>query len=413
VSSSDYGGAVIQSATDVTSAATVAVPDTDSAAYTTMESASAGSYVKGATFDAVAHVATAVNIATLADPQCIRLVVNFNGIPGDLAALKVDVSDVKYAGYTNAQEANAKVSGTVAESITVATGGHYSYTAPTAMTLSSTAFDGAVANEATCSSADSTAACTQITMGTTAANLGATPKTTFYPKTKIEVTCTVSGGAARSLGIHTVLSVDETGNKIWLEGLIPASTISASGCTNAKIKIDGRSHFAVTGVDPDTAAIGSETGVDMGNVMADLLTSSAHELHLSAVLTASAGTVDHASTFDVAHVVAADTTNAPAATSTIFLFATESLVTAGHNAAASSVGTIASSRVAAFAATIIDGDEDFTDDEASTSWVVNGKGTQETAECGARGLCDTEAGQCKCFPGYIGLSCSTQASIAM
>ena len=72
------------------------------------------------------------------------------------------------------------------------------------------------------------------------------------------------------------------------------------------------------------------------------------------------------------------------------------------------------SNVATTAAALITGAEAFTTTEqTAVTWTINGKGTMEVAECGARGLCDTEAGQCKCFPGYIGLSCSTQASIAM
>ena len=35
------------------------------------------------------------------------------------------------------------------------------------------------------------------------------------------------------------------------------------------------------------------------------------------------------------------------------------------------------------------------------------------AECSNRGICDTSAGTCKCFPGYTSDSCSEQSSIAI
>ena len=380
-------------------------------------------YVKEAAATTTAE--TGVFVSTIADPLCVRLVVDFNGMSGDIADLKVDVTDVKYAGATNAQLSTAAVSGTVSESIVVATGGKYSYVAPSTMSIESAAYTGSVVNEASCGHSVKTGECTVVFVDTGV--LGATPTNTFFPKTKIEVTCKIASGTTRSLGVHTVYAVDATGDstngKIYLEGVIPASTISASGCTTAKILVEGRSHFAVTGGDTDTGDIAVlGTGVDMQNVMNNYATSLAtHKMHLTAGFSAVGGslngdtiTIDHASAFEAAHAVKADDTAAADTATTIVIFESESMVTAGKNSAASSVGTILSSNVATTAAALITGAEAFTTTEqGGVTWTINGKGTTEVAECGARGLCDTEAGQCKCFPGYIGLSCSTQASIAM
>lgn len=44
--------------------------------------------------------------------------------------------------------------------------------------------------------------------------------------------------------------------------------------------------------------------------------------------------------------------------------------------------------------------------------IAYGVGSKENVECGDRGLCDREAGDCKCFTGYTGDSCSLQNSLA-
>ena len=42
-----------------------------------------------------------------------------------------------------------------------------------------------------------------------------------------------------------------------------------------------------------------------------------------------------------------------------------------------------------------------------------GKGTTEANPCSDRGVCDYDSGECKCFPGYTGLSCDLQHAVAM
>lgn len=44
-------------------------------------------------------------------------------------------------------------------------------------------------------------------------------------------------------------------------------------------------------------------------------------------------------------------------------------------------------------------------------WIV-GKGSKTAAECGNRGLCDSEAGLCKCFKGYSKQACQEQQALA-
>jgi len=41
-----------------------------------------------------------------------------------------------------------------------------------------------------------------------------------------------------------------------------------------------------------------------------------------------------------------------------------------------------------------------------------GKGTSESSTCSDRGVCDTEAGDCKCFGGYTGLACEHQNALS-
>merc|ERR1740130_1830662 len=291
---------------------------------------------------AVTTAETGVFVSTIADPLCVRLVVDFNGMSGDIADLKVDVTDVKYAGATNAQLASAAVSGTVSESVVVAVGGTYSYVAPSAMSIESAAYTGSVVNEAACGHASVAGECTVVFVDKDVLNVATT--NTFFPKTKIEVTCKIASGTTRSLGVHTVYAVDVPGDG-----------------TNGKIYLEGRSHFAVTGADTDTTSIAAVgTGVDMQNVMNNYATSLAtHKMHLTAGFTAAGGslngdaiTIDHASAFEAAHAVAKDDKAAPNQATTIVIFESESMVTAGKNSAASSVGTILSSNVATTAAAL-------------------------------------------------------------
>jgi len=116
-----------------------------------------------------------------------------------------------------------------------------------------------------------------------------------------------------------------------------------------------------------------------------------------------------AAAFKNGYETAKDSATAVATTSYVILDS-ESTVSLGANKAAASAGTIIGSAVATDAAGI-DGTGEVTG--ATVTYNLDGKGTTEAYECGARGLCDTEAGECKCFSGYSGNSCSEQAALAM
>ena len=368
---------------------------------------------------AAANCATADNFAAIAYPQCVRLVVNFNNMPGDIADLEVDTSNVAYGdattSYTNSQSAGANIASSVTDKLAVTTdAAKLTYISPSLVRVASAAADCKV---------ETTGTTTTITMADTLQS-GAT--NTFYTSSKIEVFCghalvnSVATGT-RSLGQYTIAGIDTTtGSVITLAESIPASTI-AQDCghdgtavaANAKILIQSVSHVVVTGTDDDnTAAGGTDTSVDLSS-MVSAHTGTALSLELSlSVLESGGSEYIFASAIGSSHEAATQSQTATEkATSSYTIMTTQTTISRGHNKAAASAGTIIGSRTVATAGAITDGTA--TSDTAGAIYHLDGKGTTESIECGGRGLCDSEAGECKCFLGYSGVSCSEQAALAM
>merc|ERR1711988_786846 len=168
----------------------------------------------------------------------------------------------------------------------------------------------------------------------------------------------------------------------------------------------------------DTTAPGvvaQDNSIDFTTILSEnTISSLTHELHFMGAIGTTAGYFKFASAMSSASVVNVDTT-ATGIKHSIVILKSESMVSAGLNGAAASVGTIAGSTDTAVAAGIDAGSETLLEDPDGTNAHIylDGKGTHESVECGARGLCDIEAGQCQCFEGYIGLACGTQAAITM
>merc|ERR1711988_147076 len=162
------------------------------------------------------------------------------------------------------------------------------------------------------------AACTKITL--TGVSIQGTTTTTFYPETKVEVSC---GG--RSLGQYKVIEADQTNKRVFLQEVIPASTIAAS-CASTSVTVTSVTQFIVTGSDDGT----TDNGVKLQNVLSGHSTSSSHKIHVSAIYDVdyNGGGTDFAATM---------------------------LVTAGKNSASASVKTILSSENPSLAAEINSG----------------------------------------------------------
>jgi len=372
--------------------------------------------------DAAIDCAVVDNFAVVAYPQCVRLVVNFNNMPGDIADLKVDTSNVAYGdattSYTNSQSAGANIASSVTDKLAITTdAAKLTYIAPGLVRVASAAETSMVETSGT----EST-----ITMKEA---LQTVVTNTFYSKSKIEVFCghalvnSVATGT-RSLGQYTIKTVAVTTGTpdvtvITLEESIPASTIAqdcghdgTAAAANANILIQLVSHVVVTGTD-DTNAVkgsGADNSVDLSS-MVTAHTGTALSLEFSLSVSESGGSeYVFASAIGSSHETATDSGTATA-TSSYTIMTTQTTISRGFNKAASSAGTIIGSRKVTTAATITDGS--VITDALTAIYHLDGKGTTESIECGGRGLCDSEAGECKCFLGYSGVSCSEQAALAM
>jgi len=336
---------------------------------------------------------TPEQFAILDTPQCIRLAINFDQMAGNIAALEVNVDEVTYGDNTNAQHSGSHIKATVTDrlAITQSTCG-LSYTAPSAVALSEQI--SVVQNSPK----------TDITMDTT---LQAAVGNTFYKGSTIEILC-----GTRSLGHYTVDGV--TGKVITIEELIPASTIH-SDCGDSGTTVAGTvrqiSHVIEMGSDNDSGDIaGTDSSCDISDMVTAIKGSTSADFNLG--VTSSSTDFFWASKLLTTHEEAKDSATATA-TVAYAILASQTRTTHGRNKAAASVMTIASSYDSATASDIDAAAEAALTGVTDAAYYLEGRGTHESSECGSRGLCDTEAGECKCFPGYIGLSCEHQAAIAM
>jgi len=172
-------------------------------------------------------------ISTLANPMCIRLRVDFVGMPGALNALTVDHSDVTYSGKTNAQDTGANVGSSVSTTQLISGGSlAVGYTRPSTVSVEQV-------DKVAIDVSASTITFTDNTM------TGVTD--TFHPSTKIKVECRYvlnSVNTYRNLGIYTVsASTVPTATVITVD-----ETIVANECSSAAtVKVTSVSNVIVLG----------------------------------------------------------------------------------------------------------------------------------------------------------------------
>merc|ERR1711988_8183 len=323
-----------------------------------------------------------------------------------------------------AQHTKASISATVTDQLQITSGAsRMVYVAPSSVTVSTSEPEG--------SSDDYVAGSVIKLKGESVGDSGTfnthAYDTTFYPQTKVKVTCRadIAGSVERILGTYTISSVDLTGTAnevtITLQESIPLATSTQLDCGSAsctagncgRITVTQVSHVIHTGKDEDTGADGAtDHSVDFSEIIADYSVSSFHGLHVMAEVAGTNGKITWASIMSSAHLVLPDS-NVATNHSAIVVLESESTVSYGRNNAAPSVGTLAGATDITVAASIDAGYETFLASNQDVTWFLDGKGTHENVECGARGLCDPEAGTCQCFAGYTGLACEQQQSLAM
>jgi hypothetical protein len=157
---------------------------------------------------AVDSVATGVTfgaatgqITTLTNPYCMRLLIEFTGVPGVVNNLVVDHSKVTFAGKTNTQDSNSAVNSAVTSERLIGTG-TLSYTRPSTVTRSD-------------SSAGVISSKTLTITGVTAAE--------FPAGSEIQIEC-----GTRNLGKYTVAS-DSTTDTIVVSETIQTNTCTSTG----------------------------------------------------------------------------------------------------------------------------------------------------------------------------------------
>ena len=214
--------------------------------------------------DGTAADCTAGDVSMLETPLCHRLVVNFDGMAGNFANLKVDVSEATHNGKTNAQDAGSRMSSTVTSRLKIAGATtELGYTAPGSIT---------VTNSDSFLDVTTTPTQTDIKLDITATGniINQAVTNTFPTSSRVKVECGGTAGTTyRNLGVYTVLSA--TANILSIEEVIPVSTIHddcGSSALGHYIKLTMVSHIVTTGVDAGTDdAAAADTSVNAGLIL--------------------------------------------------------------------------------------------------------------------------------------------------
>jgi len=342
-------------------------------------------YNSGAT-DLSGNSATDV-VGSIDIPWCVRLKISFSDMPGDIASLSADVSDVTFLKKTNLQHGltSTDVTKLMLRSRTVSVLSQT--TGPSATPSMKGSYLKPYTNQVSDSATVSSGTPSTITFTGDPLHTGAAG--TYYPGEKVKVECEYddpSGGSVkvwRNLGTYTVsdpssftpaATMDK--NILTVDEYVLACDSTGSG----KYKVTSVSHVVSFG-DVDITKIQDLTSVtESDNIRLEFETS-AGDVEFDAVVT------------DARYY----TGDAVAAT---VYAASLGYVIIGEEDPSGSLGPGSTGEGRLDGSTYV------------TTIKIAGDGTMENTECGDRGICQ-EDGTCKCFQGYTGDSCSTQKSIAM
>jgi len=329
-------------------------------------------------------------IAILANPHCIRLKITFTGMPGDIADLVVDDSDVTFGGLTDAQREAALVSSAVTSDLQLTTGDTLTglYRAPATNQMAMAKAD---VVRGTPSSLDF-----DPDDGDAGPYFHATNGDIFYPGQKVKIEC-LEGSTNRNLGFYTVSD--------------PSTFGTQEAMSNEVLKVD-EYILPCTATDSKYQVTSVQNVVQLSGVKSSAL----HPFNPTQIQSitgsrvkfavASEGTYTFGATVTAAKFLAAtDGTNPLVLASSAFATNTGYLIIGDEDPTGALVQGVTAAVLETKLAGAVDGSQVVT---LSTDM----DGTMENSPCGDRGMCQDD-GTCKCFAGYTGDSCSIQKSISM